>query len=98
MTDPSITGITPKAFAQLQQLFKDLKNASTFFNNEYHRNIVNLLFPVSWQQPPNWEDYENRKDEYKQVIQQQFEERLNILRAIVKYVIATKRFDTEYGI
>ena len=73
-------------------LKRELKRISSFFKYPNNFNVQNILFPHVWQRRingtnnrQNW----NRNGTYY---------RVQILKAVVKFVVRTKRFSNDYGI
>ena len=67
-----------------------LKRIDGFFKNPSHFNVTNLLFPHSWQRKPYYSD-----PNYKLKKVAQVKRRVNILKEIINFVKATKRFKGE---
>ena len=70
-----------------------LKNVSPFFNNMYHFNAINILFPHFWQLKPS-----PRDKNYKSKLKDKTLIRVKLLKIVIDFVIKTKRFDGNYGI
>ena len=74
-------------------LRKSARKISCYMKNEANFNVVNLLFPNIWQLDPSKTD-----PHYKRKIQNNMNRSILILKAVVKYVLETKRFVNEqYG-
>ena len=74
------------------KLQKELRKISVFFKNGLNFSVQNILFPHIWQRrihgrkrSTNW----NRDGVYF---------RSQILKAVAKFVINTKRFNDDYGV
>ena len=75
------------------ELWVDLGNIENIYKNLMFFTPINILFPQHIQDKPT-RDNPNRKE----ILREQRNKRLKILRRIVKYVDKTNRFDSEYGI
>ena len=73
------------------QLKKRLKKQSIFFKNPRNFTSINLLFPHLWQLQPN-QDNPN----YKEILNQNIQRRVEILRLVVRFVRDTKRFNNQF--
>jgi hypothetical protein len=71
----------------------ELCKIDPLFNNEEFFTIDNILFPHIWINQPTKEEAN-----YKLIWKNNKWKRLKILRTVVKFVIKSKRFDTENGI
>ena len=72
-------------------LKKELKKISSFFKNPSQFTVRNILFPHVWQRKMNGSNKSNnwnRDGVYY---------RIKILKAVVKFVLNTKRFRNDYG-
>ena len=67
-----------------------------FFAEEKNWTAINLLFPHVWQQRPN--PKEIKKDKYKEMCAELLSKRLITLNNVAKFVINTKRFESDIGI
>ena len=73
------------------KLRKKLRKIDVFYKNPRNFNSINILFPHTWQRKlgrPN-QGVDNDK--------KRTEKRVQILKAIVQFVRATKRFKTDKG-
>jgi hypothetical protein len=75
------------------EMRSDLCKIDSLFNNEEFFTIDNILFPHLWINSPTKED-----ENYKLIWKNNKWKRIKILRTVVKFVINSKRFDTDTGI
>ena len=71
-----------------------LRRIDSYFKNRAHFNVINLLFPHTWQIKPQ------RKDkDYKIKIENGTKRRISIFKEIINFIYLTKRFKREkFGI
>ena len=72
-------------------LKKELRKISSFFKQPNHFTVQNILFPHVWQQRLNGT---RKSDNWKR---DGTYYRVEILKAVVKFVLNTKRFRNDYG-
>ena len=73
-----------------KNLRKRLRKIDIFFKYEENFTAVNMLYPHIWQTKPK------RKDEnYKEILEKNTRKRISILKAVIKFVIETRRFFTD---
>ena len=76
-----------------RKLFKELKEISTYYDDNNNLNSIDILFPDNWQDPIDPND-----GQIKYKMNLNLLDRVAILRAVVVYVRETKRFEGEFGI
>ena len=82
-------------FDACRNIFKSkLKRIDSFFKNRANFNVVNLLFPHTWQVKPV-----RKEKDYKIKIENRTKTRVIIIKELIEFIHRTKRFKREkYGI
>ena len=90
ITDPTLLAGSPwnVNYDRCRNEMKNrLRRTAIFFNNPIHFNTNNILFPHTWQQQPI-----RKQHNFKEIIKKNDKRRAEILKIVVRYVMATKRF------